>query len=206
MDCRASRTTNPDLWVATCPDFSKPICEELRALIFRWEPDLQESVNSNMLCFSGHKRIVSLGAFEKFACITFFRGAELPDPAGLFNHGEGNHLIRGINLTSMNEFNAAALRTLVHAAVKLDAQVDRPPPPPKKREPLPMPPLLEKGLKQNKKAAAFFESLKPTYQREYMVWVGHAKLPETQEKRLEETLKALAAGKKWAQRKEAQPL
>jgi hypothetical protein len=203
MDCRASRTKDPDRWVVTCPDFSRPLCEALRAYVFRWEPDLTESVNSNMLCYSGNKRVFALGAFEKFACITFFRGAELPDPAALINHGQENHLIRGINLTTLEGLDLAALRALMRAAVKLDAQMDRPPPPPRKRKPLPMPPALAKGLKQNRKAAAFFESLKPTYQREYMVWVGFAKLPETQEKRLKETIRALAAGKKWAQRREA---
>jgi uncharacterized protein YdeI (YjbR/CyaY-like superfamily) len=66
-----------------------------------------------------------------------------------------------------------------------------------------MPPVLAKGLKSNRAAAAFFESLKPTYQREYMAWIGSGKLEETQQKRLKETLKALAAGKKWAERREA---
>ena len=203
MDVRRSRTKNPNQWLATCPDISRPICEELRDLIFRWEPDLAESVNTNMLCYTGRKRVIALGAFQKNACITFFRGAELPDPAKLLNQGEGNHLIRNITLKTTDGLDLAALRTMMRAAVKLDAQVDRPPPPPRKREPLPMPPVLAKGLKQNKAAAAFFESLKPTYQREYIVYVGFAKLPETQQKRLKETLKALAAGKKWAQRREA---
>ena len=203
MDVRRSRTKNPDQWLATCPQFSRPICEALRGLIFRWEPDLNETVNTNMLCYTGRKRVFALGAFVKTACITFFRGAELPDPAGLLNQGEGNHLIRNITLKTLEGLDLATLRALMRAAVKLDAQVDRPPPPPRKRQPLPMPPALAKGLKGNKAAAAFFESLKPTYQREYMAWVGFAKLPETQEKRLRETLKALAAGKKWAQRREA---
>lgn len=201
MDCRASRTKDPDKWIATCPDLSRPICETLRAHIFRWEPDLTESINSNMLCYSGRKRVFALGAFEKFACITLFRGAELPDPAGLINHGLDNHLIRGINLTSLDALDLAALRTLLRAATKLDAQADRPPPPPRERKPLPMPPLLAQGLKRNKAAATFFRSLAPTYQREYAVWVGSAKLLETQQRRLKETLKALAAGRKWAQRK-----
>lgn len=203
MDVRRSRTKNPDRWLATCPEFSRPMCEELRALIFRWEPDLTESVNTNMLCYTGARRVFALGGFQKAACITFFRGAELPDPAGLFNQGQENHLIRNIQLTSLGGLNQGALRTLMRAAVKLDAQPDRPPPPPRKREPLPMPPELAKALRQNNAAAAFFESLKPTYQREYMAWIGFAKLPETRQKRLEETLKALAAGKKWAQRREA---
>jgi uncharacterized protein YdeI (YjbR/CyaY-like superfamily) len=146
--------------------------------------------------------VVSLGAFNDHAEICFYRGGELPDPAKLFNHGEGNMGIRGIKLTSLDVLNKGALRALVHAAVALDAQPALPPPPKVKREPWPMPPLLEEGLKKNKKAGAFFESLKPTYQREYMVWVGTAKREDTQQARLKETLKALAAGKKWAQRKE----
>jgi uncharacterized protein YdeI (YjbR/CyaY-like superfamily) len=203
MDVRRSRTKNPNQWLATCPELSRPICEELRDLIFRWEPDLAESVNTNMLCYTGRKRVFALGAFQKNACVTFFRGAELPDPAHLLNTGEGNHLIRNITLTTTQGLDLAALRALMRAAVKLDAQADRPPPPPRKREPLRMPPVLAKGLKGNKAAAAFFESLKPTYQREYMAWIGSAKLEETQQKRLKETLKALAAGKKWAERREA---
>lgn len=202
MDCRASRTRDPDAWVATCPPFSKPLCEELREWIFRWEPDLTESINSNMLCFSRKKRVVALGAFNDHAEICFYRGGELPDPAKLFNHGEGNTGIRGIKLKALEELNKAALRALLHAAVVVDAQPALPPAPRVKREPWPMPPLLEQGLRANKKAAAFFASLKPTYQREYMVWVGMAKREETQQKRLEETLRALAAGKKWAQRRE----
>ncbi len=203
MDVRRSRTKNPNQWLATCPVFSKPLCEALRDYIFRWEPDLEETVNTNMLCYTGRKRVFALGAFQKWACITFFRGAELPDPADLLKSGEGNHQIRNVNLTTLEGLDLGALKNLMKAAVKLDAQTDRPPPPPRKRAALPVPPILAKGLKENAKAAAFFDSLKPTYQREYIVWVGFAKLPETQEKRLKETLKALAAGKKWAQRREA---
>lgn len=203
MDCRASRTQDPDEWIATCPPFSKALCEELREWLFRWEPDLTESINSNMLCYSRKKRVVSLGAFNDHAEICFYRGGELPGGEKLFNHGGGNMGIRGIKLKSLDELDKGALRALVHAAVALDAQPILPPPPKVKREPWPMPPLLEEGLKKNKKAAAFFGSLKPTYQREYMVWVGIAKREDTQQARLKETLKALAAGKKWAQRKDA---
>ena len=65
-----------------------------------------------------------------------------------------------------------------------------------------MPEALAKGLKKDKKAAAFFDTLKPTYQREYKVWISTAKQPETIAKRLAETLRALSRGKKWAQRRE----
>ncbi len=201
MDVRRSRTQNPDKWLATCPDYSRPLCEELRELIFRWEPDLKETVNTNMLCYSGEKRVCSLGAFQKKACITFFRGGELADPAHLFNAGLENHSIRNIELTTLDDLDRNALRALLRAAVKLDASPDKPPPPPNKREPFPMPEHLTAALKKHPAAAAFFESLKPTYQREYIVWNTFVKLQETKDKRLAETLEALGKGRKWAQRR-----
>ena len=201
MDVRRSRTKNPDKWLATCPEISRPLCEELRELIFRWEPDLTESVNTNMLCFSGHKRVCALGAFLKKACITFFRGAELADPTHLFNQGLENHSIRNIELTTLDGLDLPALKALLRAAVKLDASPDRPPPPPNKREPFPVPDHFAAALKENPTAAAFFASLKPTYQREYIVWNTFAKLQETKDKRLTETLHALSHGRKWADRR-----
>jgi len=201
MDVRRSRTKNPDRWLATCPDLSRPLCEELRELVFRWEPDLTESVNTNMLCFSGVKRVCALGGFMKKAHFSFFRGSELPDPAGLFNSGLENHSIRNIELTTLDDLDRGALKALLRAAVKLDARPDIQPPPPKKREPFPMPDHLAKALRSNPSAAAFFESLKPTYQREYIVWNTFSKLQETKDKRLEETIAALSLGRKWAQRR-----
>lgn len=201
MDCRPSRTRDPDEWVATCPGFTREICETLRELVFRWEPDLTESVNSNMLCFSGKKRVCGLGAFVGHVEITFYRGAEIADPRCLFNHGLESLSIRGIKFTELAQVNRPALRELLHAAVLLDATPALPKPPGQKREPWPMPPALEEGLRTRPAAAAFFTSLKPTYQREFMVWVGMAKRPETVAKRLAETLAALEAGRKWAQRR-----
>ena len=203
MDVRRSRTKNPDQWLATCPEASRPLCEELRELIFRWEPDLTETVNTNMLCYTGQKRVCSLGAFQKKACITFFRGGELPDPAGLFNAGLENHSIRNIELSTLDDLNRTALRTLLRAAVKLDANPDAPPPPPNKHKPFPMPDHLAAALKKHPAAGAFFETLKPTYQREYIVWNTFAKLQETKDKRLGETIAALSHGLKWAQRRQA---
>lgn len=203
MDCRPSRTQDPNEWIATCPEGSKTVCEELRDLFFRWEPDLKESINSNMLCFSLHKRVVGLSGLKSHAQITFYRGGDLPDPARLFNHGLENATIRSIDLPEgLKSLNQRALKALLHAAVEVDAQPALPKPPRPPREEWPMPEVLEEALRKNKGAAAFFEQLKPTYQREYKVWVSTAKQPATLAKRLDETIRALASGKKWAQRKE----
>ena len=201
MDCRPSRTKDPDKWIETCPPFSQSICEELRELIFRWEPDLAESIKTNMLTFAARKSVCALGAYQKEAEILFFRGAELHDPKRLFNSGLENVSIRDIKLTSLDQLDRTAFRALLHEAVKLDHAPALPKPPKQKREPLPLPSHIAKALKKNRAAAAFFDSLKPTYQREYIAWNTFVKTPEAVQRRLVETIAALAAGRKWAQRK-----
>ncbi len=64
----------------------------------------------------------------------------------------------------------------------------------------PMPPEFESRLKRNKKAAAFFDSLAPSYRREFVAWVATAKRPETRKRRLDETIKLLRQGKKLGMR------
>jgi hypothetical protein len=195
------RGRTPEAWLDSCPAFSRAICEELRECVQRWEPDLRESTKWGALCFTGRKLVCGLGAFKKHVSLVFFRGTELADPAGLFNHGEGNTNLRTIRLTTLEKLDRAALRRLLHAAVELDARPEIPPLPPRQRGPWPAPDFFAKALQSHKKAAAFFASLAPTYQREYLVWLTTAKREETREQRLAQTLAALAAGRKWAQRK-----
>ena len=204
MDCSRARTKNPSEWLEICPDFSKPMAEQLTEWVLTWEPDLRESIKWNMLCFSGRKLICGISACQKHLGLAFFRGTELPDPAKLFNEGgENNTNIRSIRLTSLEEMNRNALRALLRAAVELDADPAVPAVPKVKRKPWPMPDYFKKALaeKRNRAAADAFRKFAPTYQREYIVWLTMAKRPETRASRLKETLAALAAGRKWAQRK-----
>lgn len=202
MDCSRTPTRDPETWLDLAPEASQAMARQVRAWIQRWEPDLSEAIKWHMLCFSGRKLVCGLSACQKHLGITFFRGTELRDVTKLFTDGESNTSILSIRVTSLDKLDAQALRRLLHAAVALDADETSKPPPPKKREEWPMPEALAKGLKKDKKAAAFFETLKPTYQREYKVWISTAKQPETIAKRLAETLRALSRGKKWAQRRE----
>jgi uncharacterized protein YdeI (YjbR/CyaY-like superfamily) len=59
-----------------------------------------------------------------------------------------------------------------------------------------MPGYLTEALKANPKAWSFFQSLAPTYQRAFVLWVHTAKREETKKKRLDEAIRLLASGKK----------
>lgn len=204
MDCSRAKTQDPAEWLELCPDFSKLLAEHLVELILNCEPDLTESIKWNMLCFSGRKLVCGISACQKHLGVAFFRGTELLDPAKLFAPGsEGNTNIRSLRFTSLEGFNRRAFQELLHAAVELDADPSIAPAPKVKRKPWPMPKFFKEALaqKKNRAAAENFRSLSPTCQREYLVWVSTAKLPETRARRLQETLAALAKGRKWAQRK-----
>ncbi len=201
MDCSRAKTRDPDEWIENAPTFSKALAEQVREWIMRWEPDLTESIKWNMLCFTGRKLVCGLSACKGHLGITFFRGTELRESTKLFTSSETNTSIQSIRVTSLDDLNARALRMLLHAAVQLDATPDLPPPPKMQREEWPMPEVLAKALKKNKAAAAGYEKMSKTCQREYKVWISMAKQPETIERRLQETLAALAGGRKWTQRK-----
>jgi uncharacterized protein YdeI (YjbR/CyaY-like superfamily) len=57
-------------------------------------------------------------------------------------------------------------------------------------------PEFAKALKDNIKAKDTFDELAPTYQKQYLGWIEVAKRPETRQKRIEESIRLLAEGKK----------
>jgi len=57
-------------------------------------------------------------------------------------------------------------------------------------------PEFAQALKNNKQAKETFENLALTYQKQYLGWIEVAKRPETRHKRIEESVRLLAEGKK----------
>ncbi len=57
-------------------------------------------------------------------------------------------------------------------------------------------PEIEQTLKANKKAWENFNSLAPSYKKQYVGWLISAKKQETRQRRLEEAIKLLAENKK----------
>ncbi len=58
-----------------------------------------------------------------------------------------------------------------------------------------MPPAFDARLKRNQKARAFFNSLAPSYRRQYIDWIASAKREDTQKRRIDEAIELLRRGK-----------
>lgn len=65
---------------------------------------------------------------------------------------------------------------------------------------LTMPAELSARLGRSKKAAAFFDSLGPSYQKQYIAWIVTAKREDTKKRRLDEAMELLSRGKKLGMR------
>jgi len=59
-----------------------------------------------------------------------------------------------------------------------------------------LPKYIAKAFQEDTKAWKFFQELAPSYRRYFVAWIHTAKRPETREKRIRESIRLLAAGKK----------
>jgi uncharacterized protein YdeI (YjbR/CyaY-like superfamily) len=59
-----------------------------------------------------------------------------------------------------------------------------------------VPEYIERAIKKDRAAWAFFQKLAPGYRRQYVAWIDSAKREETKVKRLQEVVRRLAAGHK----------
>jgi uncharacterized protein YdeI (YjbR/CyaY-like superfamily) len=59
-----------------------------------------------------------------------------------------------------------------------------------------LPAAIARALRANQRAWKFFRELAPTYRRDFVVWIHMAKRPETRARRIRESIRLLAAGKK----------
>jgi uncharacterized protein YdeI (YjbR/CyaY-like superfamily) len=59
-----------------------------------------------------------------------------------------------------------------------------------------LPAYIATAFKRNPKAWSFFRALAPSYRRHFVGWIHTAKRPETREKRIQDSIALLAAGKK----------
>jgi uncharacterized protein YdeI (YjbR/CyaY-like superfamily) len=96
-----------------------------------------------------------------------------------------------INRKRWAELNAAGLLEAAGAAAAPTGNTYAPKPA------IPeLPSYVAKAFKANPKAWAHFQTLARTHRRNFVVWIHIAKLPETREKRIRESIALLAAGKK----------
>ena len=106
----------------------------VRSLIKEADPDVVEEVkwrkpSNSMLGVPvwEHDGIICTGeTYKEVVKLTFARGAALEDPAGLFNSSLEGNVRRAIDIREGDKINEKALKTLIRAAVALNASARSP--------------------------------------------------------------------------------
>ena len=101
-------------------DWRGTMLSRLRALIKEADPDVVEEWKWQVPVWS-HDGLICTGETYKSAVkMTFAKGAELKDPAGLFNSSLEGNTRRAIDFRENEKVDDKALKALVRAAVKLN--------------------------------------------------------------------------------------
>jgi hypothetical protein len=113
--------------IAELDDWRGAVLARVRELVHEADPDVVEEVkwvkpsNPAGVPTWVHDGIICTGeVYKANVKLTFFAGAALDDPAGLFTSSLGGGTRRAIDIREDDELDADAFRTLVRAAVALN--------------------------------------------------------------------------------------
>ena len=101
---------------------------EVRSIIKQADPDVVEEWKWEKPSSSGvpvwyHDGGICTGeTYKDKVKLTFFQGAALADPSGLFNSSLGGKVRRAIDIREADEIDKAALEKLIRAAVAFNAE------------------------------------------------------------------------------------
>ena len=93
----------------------------MRKLILEADPEMSEEWKWNNPVWSHHGIVCTGEAYKKAVKLTFAKGADVPDPSGLFNSSLEGNTRRAIDIHEGETIDARAFKTLIKAAVAHNA-------------------------------------------------------------------------------------
>ena len=107
-------------------DWRGETLSEVRAIIKDADPDIVEewkwvkATNPGTPVWSHNGGICTGESYKNVVKLTFFKGAALDDPSGLFNSSLDGKVRRAIDIKEHEQINQGALKSLIREAVALN--------------------------------------------------------------------------------------
>lgn len=182
-----------DAYLASQPDFARPILEHLRAMVHEACPDCEETMKWSRPSFLYRGKILAgFSGFKAHAAFGYWNDAMLAkEDKNRSAMGQFGRLTRLEDLPPRDTLVALTRQSmaLIDAGAKPARTTS-------KKPPLTVPQDLRAAIDAVPAAQATFDGFAPSCQREYVEWVTEAKRDETRAKRLAQTVEWLAEGKK----------
>lgn len=109
-------------------DWRGEMLSKLRGIIKEADPDVVEewkwvkATNPGTPVWSLDGGICTGESYKNVVKLTFFKGATLSDPSGLFNSSLGGKVRRAIDIKENDAINERALKSLIREAVALNRE------------------------------------------------------------------------------------
>lgn len=109
-----------DQRIAGLGDWRADTLTKVRAIVRSADPDIVEEWKWNTPTWSCSGILCTGEVYKKAVKMTFPKGAQLPDPSGLFNSSLEGNTRRAIDVVEGEVINETALRDLIRAAAALN--------------------------------------------------------------------------------------
>src|SRR5207237_10682018 len=104
-----------DDYISSLPEWQQAICEEVRSLIHKAEPNITEEIKfKNRPYFTLEGNVCALLAAKDHVNV-FIYDPIAPDPSGIINQGQGNATARSIQIHDGDTLNEKAFIKLIQA-------------------------------------------------------------------------------------------
>ena len=125
-DAEKSASALIDARIMELADWRGEMLARVRAIIHEADPEIVEEWKWMGTPVWSHGGIVCTGeTYQEVVKLTFYKGASLKDPSGLFNSSLDGNVRRAIDIREGEKVNEAALKDLIRAAVTLKVEVKR---------------------------------------------------------------------------------
>ena len=109
-------------------DWRGKTLSKVRGIIKKADPDIVEewkwvkATSPGTPVWSHNGGVCTGESYKEVVKLTFFKGAALTDPSGLFNSSLGGNVRRAIDIRESDNINEGALKSLIREAVALNVK------------------------------------------------------------------------------------
>jgi uncharacterized protein YdeI (YjbR/CyaY-like superfamily) len=182
-----------DAYIAAAQPAAQPVLKEIRAAVHAACPGVQETIKWRTPTFDHRGIMLGMASFKKYTTMGFWKSKLMRERLSAADQQaleQAGQVALGDKLPSR-----AALVRLVKAAAAINEEGLVQPRTVRKKAALPTPAYLTAALKKNAQARTNFAALPPSHRREYIEWLVDAKQEATRQRRLEQAIDWIAAGK-----------
>jgi len=185
-----------DFYIAKSASFAQPILKHLRQLVYKADPDIQETVKWGFPHFE-HKGIVcSMASFKEHCTFLFWKASLMSDTSNIFKQTANTAMGQLGRLEKLSDLPPdKVLIEYIKEAVQLNKENVKAPLKSSEKKKLIIPEYFLSALKKNKKAIKNFEDFSYSHKKEYVEWITEAKTDATKEKRVATAVEWISEGK-----------